>query len=154
MTLLLATEGGMKASTRAWVGYSNILACWTMFPLLVRDGLTIPYFVLTGLWSYLMGLPPTSLSVFLTRTDGGGLALPSKIVHFGTYVGMIGWHVVQAFVLPPEDKPDLWVVANVCLGCAGFSICYLWCLWRTIELSGLLTDLGLAKRSGSEKKIQ
>jgi len=154
MTLLLATEGGMKVGTRAWVGYANILACATMFPLLVRDGLTIPYFVLTGLWSYLMGLPPITLAAYFSSTDEGGLSLFSKAIHLGTYAGMIGWHLVQAFVSPPADKPDLWVVANVCVGCAGFGVCYLWCLWRTVELSGLLADLGLAGKAENEKKTQ
>lgn len=155
MTLLLAADGGMKPSTRAWMGYANVLGCWTMFPLLVRDGLRIPYFVLTCLWAWLMGLPPFSLSTLRASAEEGGLSIFSKTIHALLYVGMIGWHVVEATLSPPDDKPDLWVVANVCLGCAGFGMCYLWCLWRSVEISGVLYDLGIWKKSaGGEKKTQ
>ncbi|KAK3670591.1 Glucosyltransferase-like protein [Recurvomyces mirabilis] len=138
MTLLLAREGGMKPAIRAWVGYANILACWTMFPLLKRDELRIPYFVLTGLWAYLLGLPPLNISAYMISGGDGGLHIPSKAIHIGTYIAMVAWHFGEAFVPPPENKPDIWVVANVCVGAAGFGLCYLWCLWQAVQVSGLL----------------
>ena len=152
MTLLLGTQDGMKAATRSWVGYANTVACWTMFPLLSRDELRIPYLVLTLLWAYLMALPPFSLVAYsMTRTEGG-LHGTSKLLHLGTYAAMLVWHVVEATSPPPEAKPDLWVVANVCLGAAAFAACYLWCLWRTVELSGLLS--AQPRPSESAKKTQ
>ena len=155
-TLLLASEGGMKPATRAWVGYANLLACWTMFPLLARDELRLPYAVLTLLWSYLLGLPPCSMSVY--NAEDGELHWAVKVVHLGTYVAMLVWHVVEFFVPPPESKPDLWIVANVCLGAAGFGLCYLWCLWKLVVESGILEDIGLVKkmtqRLETEKKRQ
>ncbi|EMC93611.1 glycosyltransferase family 57 protein [Baudoinia panamericana UAMH 10762] len=155
MTLLLATEGGMKPSTRAWVGFANILACWTLFPLLVKDELRIPYFVLTGLWAYLMGLPPVDISAYKLSRSEGGLHIISKVIHFGIYAVMVAWHVAEAALAPPENKPDLWVVANVCFGAAGFGICYFWCLWRLVEESGILYDMRLLKRKAQEgKKMQ
>ncbi|TKA22327.1 hypothetical protein B0A50_08052 [Salinomyces thailandicus] len=153
MTLLLATDGGMKPAIRAWTGYANLLACWTMFPLLVRDGLRVPYFILTALWAWLMGLPPCGTSTLTTSAEDGGLSWVGKTIHVATYAGMVGWHVVEMAVAPPEGKPDLWVVANVGLGCAGFGVCYLWCLWRSVEVSGVLYDVGIWKRGvGGEKK--
>ncbi|KAF2480497.1 ALG6, ALG8 glycosyltransferase family-domain-containing protein [Neohortaea acidophila] len=148
MTMLLASEGGMKPSTRAWVGYANILACWTLFPLLVRDGLRIPYFVLSLVFAYLLGLPPVSFELYTASAtpDGAGLHWFAKILHLGTYLACIAWHVVEAFFLPPTNKPDLFVVANVCVGAAGFGVCYLWCLWRLLSESGILQDLGLVKK--------
>ncbi|KAI7302015.1 ALG6, ALG8 glycosyltransferase [Hortaea werneckii] len=156
MTLLLAMQDGMNAANRAWIGYANVLGCWTMFPLLVRDGLRIPYFVLTGLWAWLMGLPPFGTSTLSTPAEEGGLSLISKVIHVATYLGMVGWHIVEATLPPPADKPDLWVVANVCLGCAGFGLCYLWCLWKTLAASGILYDVGIWKKSNAvgEKKNQ
>jgi alpha-1,3-glucosyltransferase len=156
MTLLLASEGGMKPSTRAWVGYANLLACWTMFPLLARDELRIPYAALTLLWCYLMGLPPCSIAAYTASTAEGGLHWSTKIIHLGTYAVMLIWHGLELFVPPPTSKPDLWVVANVCLGAAGFGLCYLWCLWRLVDESGILVDLGLVQkpRSEPEKKRQ
>ncbi|GAB7328236.1 hypothetical protein MBLNU13_g00254t1 [Cladosporium sp. NU13] len=136
MTLLLGTAEGMKPAIRAWVGYANLLACFTMFPLLTRDGLRIPYAVLTLLWAYLLALPPFSLSAYTAFASEGGPHWTSKLIHLGTYAAMLGWHGVVAFKEPPKDKPDLWVVANVLVGAAGFGCCYLWCLWRLVAGSG------------------
>ena len=152
MTLLLAADGGMKPVPRAWVGYANILGCWTMFPLLNRDELRIPYAVLTLLWIYLIGLPPFDFKAYTTSFDEGGLHWTSKIVHLCSYLAMVAWHAVEALLDPPSSKPDLWVVANVCIGAAGFGICYLWCLWRLIVESGLSENLRVVSRSTETQK--
>lgn len=137
MTLLLTGKNGLSAATRGWVGFANILGVWTMFPLLKRDELRVPYFVLTLLWAYLLGLPPTSLSAYTTK-ERGGLGILSKIIHLSFYAAMVAWHIAEAFVLPPQGKPDLWVVGNVLIGAAGFSICYLWSTWNLLLRSGIL----------------
>lgn len=138
MTLLLASDGGLSKDTRAWVGWANVLGSWTMYPLLKRDELRIPYFVMTGLWAYLMGLPPTSFEIYRSRTPVGESSpvsephILTKLLHSCFYLAMIVWHVLEAFVPPPESKPDLWVVLNVLIGAGGFGIAYLWCMWRLI----------------------
>ncbi|KAF2432885.1 ALG6, ALG8 glycosyltransferase [Tothia fuscella] len=137
MTLLLAGHGGLTPSIRAWVGFANILGTWTLFPLLKRDQLRVPYFVLTLFWAYLLGLPPTSLSAY-RNVQRGGLGLFAKFVHLSVYLAMILWHICEAFVPPPENKPDLWIVANVLVGAGGFGICYLWCLYMMVLKSGYL----------------
>ncbi|KAF2859150.1 glycosyltransferase family 57 protein [Piedraia hortae CBS 480.64] len=129
MTLLLASEGGLTPSIRAWVGYANILGCWTMFPLVARDGLRVPYFVLTLLWAYLIGLP--------TVYKSNQLNTLTKLIHIGSYVAMAAWHIIESTIPPPEKLPDLWVVGNISLGCAAFVLCYLWCLllaYNSIEV--------------------
>lgn len=118
-----------------------------MYPLLKRDGLQVPYVVLSLLWSYLLGLPPTSVSAYYDpeqeNVPGRPLApdelrTPTKILHFQTYIIMAFWHILAAFATPPEDKPDLWVVVNSCVGAAAFGICYLWCFWKLVSESRLL----------------
>ena len=136
MTVLLASDAGLRPDMRAWIGFANVVATWTMYPLLKRDELRIPYFVLTGLWAYLLGLPPVSFSAYFGQ-QGGHLSWMVKIVHVSFYVAMVGWHVGEAFVLPPPGMPDIWVVGNVCLGAAGFGLSYLWCLWQLTYKSGL-----------------
>jgi alpha-1,3-glucosyltransferase len=137
MTVLLSGERGLLPSIRAWVGLANMLGVWTMFPLLKRDELRVPYFVISLLWAYLLGLPPVSLSAY---HDGGkgGLNLLTKFLHLNIYLCMVGWHIAEAFFPPPENKPDLWTVINAVVGCGGFGICYLWCLWNLVWKSGLL----------------
>ncbi|KIV99534.1 uncharacterized protein PV09_08836 [Verruconis gallopava] len=137
MTLLLTGKNGLSSSVRSWVGFANMLGSWTMFPLLKRDELRVPYFILTLLWAYLLGLPPVSLSAY-KNDERGGVGLFSKLVHLTCYTAMIAWHIAEAFVKPPQGKPDLWVVGNVLLGAAGFGLCYLWCLWNLVLRSGLL----------------
>ena len=147
MTLLLGSKKGMSKEYRAWIGWANLLGMWTMYPLLKRDELQVPYVVVTLLWCYLLGLPPTSVSVYYDaeheNITGRPLApdelrTPTKILHFQSYIVMAFWHILAAFAAPPEDKPDLWVVVNACFGAAAFGICYLWCFWKLVSESGLL----------------
>lgn len=149
MTLLFGSKNGLSKEYRAWIGWANLLGCWTMYPLLKRDELRTPYVVVSLLWAYLMGLPPTSVSAYYDpereNVPGRELApdelrTPTKILHFQYYVVMAFWHLLAAFAAPPEDKPDLWVVVNSCVGAFGFGICYLWCTWKLISESGLLDD--------------
>jgi alpha-1,3-glucosyltransferase len=146
MTLLLAGKQGMHGEVRAWVGFANLLGAWTMFPLLRRVDLTVPYAVLTLLWAYLLGLPPTSWNAYSSSEQSSPAHWATAVLHTLFYVFMCGWHVVEALFLPPTGKPDLWTVANVGVGAAGFSICYLWCFWRLLKDSDLLP--------GSKEKLK
>ena len=156
MTVLLGGEGGLGTEIRAWVGWANMLGCWTLFPLLKRDELRVPYFVLSLLWAYLLGLPPTSFSLYFGRhSKKSGLSLLIKVLHLGCYAAMIAWHFLEAFADPPTGKPDLWVVLNCVIGAAGFVVCLFWCSWQLILRSGVMDDhLGFRMRVESEKKNQ
>ena len=149
MTLLLGSKNGLSKENRAWIGWANLVGCWTMYPLLKKDELRMPYVVVSLLWAYLLGLPPTSVSAYYDpeheNVPGRELApdelrTPTKILHFQTYIVMAFWHLLAAFATPPEDKPDLWLVVNACIGAACFGICYLWCTWKLISESGLMDD--------------
>ncbi len=141
MTMMLGGDGGLGVEIRAWVGWANMLAVWTLFPLLKRVELRVPYFVLTLLWAYLMGLPPTSLDLYVGKhARKSGIRLSTSAMHLGFYAIMIGWHLAEAFIETPKGKPDLWVVLNVMVGAAGFGICYLWCTWQLLLRSGILQE--------------
>lgn len=132
MTTLLAGRQGLSDRIRTWVGFANILGVWTMFPLLERDELRVPYWVVTLLWSYMMGLPPTNLSAYGSSDNGPHVGHITTAIHAVFYLTMALWHPLQAFVAPPETLPDLWVVINAMIGAAGFGICYLWCLFNLV----------------------
>lgn len=159
MTLLFANDGGLNQDIRAWVGWANILGVWTLFPLLKREELEIPYFVITLLWAYLMGLPPTSMVAYRSRpyasaeetTPSSEPRLLTKVLHLGYYAAMVGWHMLEAFIPPPADKPHLWVVLNVLIGASGFGIAYLWCLWKLVVYSRRI-DRQLAVDESRKKK--
>ncbi|KAK2781215.1 Glucosyltransferase-like protein [Emmonsiellopsis sp. PD_33] len=161
MTLLLGSDGGLSKETRAWVGWANMLGVWTLFPLLRRDELRVPYFVLTLLWAYLLGLPPTSVALYRTQpastevtrsTDN--LNTLTRILHLLYYLSMISWHFLEAFVAPPPGKPDLWVVLNVLIGASGFGIAYLWCTWKLVLQSGLITSSSKGQPVATGEKKQ
>lgn len=156
-TILLGGDGGLGPEMRAWIGWANMLGIWTLFPLLKRDELRVPYFVLSLFWAYLLGLPPTSLSLYTRRySPGAGLSTVFKVVHLGFYAAMVVWHVLEAFIPTPKGKPDLWVVLNTVIGAAGFGICFVWCTWQLILRSGVMEDyFGFRMRVESgEKKTQ
>ncbi|MCJ1279164.1 Glucosyltransferase-like protein [Puttea exsequens] len=141
MTVLLGGDGGLGVEIRAWVGWANVLGVWTLFPLFKRDELKIPYYVLSLLWAYLLGLPPTSLSLYIGKqAQKGAMRLSTRALHLAFYAAMIAWHVAEAYLEPPKNKLDLFVVLNVFIGCAGFSICYLWCTWQLILRTGILNE--------------
>ena len=141
MTILLGGDGGLGPELRAWIGWANMLSVWTLFPLLKRDELRVPYFVLSLLWAYIMGLPPTSFSLYVgRRSRDPGISPLFKVVHLGFYAAMVVWHLLEAFMEPPKGKPDLWVVLNVVIGAAGFAICFTWCTWQLILRSGVMED--------------
>ena len=138
MTLSLAGDGGLSKENRAWVGWANVLGSWTMFPLLKREELRVPYIVMTILWAYLLGLPPTSIETYRSRASSENsnaqfeVHILTKLLHLAFYAAMVGWHILEAFVKPPPGKPDLWVVLNALVGAGGFGIAYLWCMWKLI----------------------
>ncbi|KAJ5738408.1 CAZyme family GT57 [Penicillium malachiteum] len=152
MTLSLAGDGGLNKENRAWVGWANVLGSWTMYPLLKREELRVPYIVMTLLWAYLMGLPPLSLETYRSRSSSEDpnsqfeLNIFTKLLHIIFYALMIGWHVGEAFVPPPPGKPDLWVVLNALIGAGGFGIAYLWCMWK------LVTQCCQSNRRASEEE--
>ncbi|QPG97386.1 hypothetical protein C2857_006240 [Epichloe festucae Fl1] len=145
MTLLLAGKQGLNGDTRSWVGFANIVGAWTMFPLLSRVDLAVPYTVLTLLWAYLVGLPPTCWTAPLMEAASAPKQWVTALVQGAFYIFMLLWHAANAFVAPPLGKPDLWVVANVGVGCAGFMLCYLWCFWKLLVDSGLVGGLNSSK---------
>jgi len=152
MTILLGGDGGLGSEMRAWVGWANMLGVWTMFPLLKRDKLRVPYYVLSLLWAYLLGLPPTSLDLYIGKQAmKGGLRTSTAVMHLGFYVIMVIWHVLEAFLEPPKGKPELWVVLNVLVGAAGFGICFLWCTWQLLVKSGVLEEWFVFRAEMQEK---
>lgn len=115
MTLLLC---GSDRDERAWIGWTNNVAVFSMWPLLRRDGLTLQYIAMTGFWNWvgeMYHLPGSILG---------------KTIHLAVYLAMAGWHVGQATIKMHEKYPDFWVVINVEICCAAFGLVWLWCLLK------------------------
>lgn len=115
-SLLLVSE----KNGRSWIGYVNIVAAFSLWPLLQKDGLQLQYFVYTGFWIWLSGAwrlhPGTSLFSRL-----------SQLIQAGTYAAIFALHVSEPYVRV-EGKPDLPVVLNSLLCAPAFGFFYLWTL--------------------------
>ncbi|RKF57402.1 putative dolichyl pyrophosphate Man9GlcNAc2 alpha-1,3-glucosyltransferase [Erysiphe neolycopersici] len=153
MTLLLAGSHGMSEGIRAWVGFANILGVWTMFPLLQRVHLRVPYFILSGLWMYLLGLPVNLTTLDFKGRSSVTVGLFTSVVHTLYYLLIGFWHIVEAFFTPPLNKPDLWTVVNVEIGATGFFLCYMWCLWNLVKMCGLVNPSSTINTQRSRHKL-
>ncbi|KAI1001871.1 hypothetical protein K3495_g6335 [Podosphaera aphanis] len=151
MTVLLSGNNGLSKDYRAWIGFANLLGVWTMFPLLQRVDLRFPYYVLSLLWAYLLGLPPTSFTLYVGDHAISRFQSWTRKVHLPFYLAMGLWHAAEAFLVPPDTKPDLWVVINVGIGATGFGLCYLWCLGRLWKECGLI---GSRQGQGNKGKLE
>jgi alpha-1,3-glucosyltransferase len=154
MTVLLGSSRGIGPELRAWIGWANALGVWTMYPLLQRDGLRVPYAILALLWAYLLGLPPASWVLY--SPAHGELTAPTKLLHLSFYIAMGIWHVLEAGLAPPKGKPDLWVVINCVVGAVGFALCWAWCTWQVVIRSGFLEEwIGVRVRfdEGQEERV-
>lgn len=151
MTALLASKHGLSKNIRAWVGFANLLGVWTLFPLLERVELRVPYYILSLLWAYLLGLPPTSFDVYKQESHPTWIGFATASLHTAFYATMAVWHIAEAVLTPPSGKPDIWVVLNVGIGAAGFGICYLWCLWTLFVESGISDSPRSEKKKGKAK---
>ena len=139
MTALLASKYAERAAIRAWVGFANIVATWSLYHLLIKDDLQLAYWPILGTWMYLMELPPFNLGLYRVSFEQGGLLFLEKCLHLATYATIVLWHIAQCTIPAPVGKPDLWIVLSMICSCVAFCCCYLWCL------SLLVVDSGLAK---------
>ncbi|TPX58459.1 hypothetical protein PhCBS80983_g03146 [Powellomyces hirtus] len=90
--------------------FFNTVAMYSLFPLLRRDVLVLPYVVLTVLWM--------AVSAFTWSR----VAAPVKLFAMITYSTMLALHILEATVPPPANLPDIYVMANVLLSTGLFSL--------------------------------
>ena len=92
--------------------FSIILSTFSMYPLLVQDGLVLPYFVLQTLFYVLSGIHIQNIETW---------TLKSKV--YWWYVGICGIHLLETFK-PPEKYPHLFHLIVTVYSFIGF--CYIW----------------------------
>ncbi|KAJ1782387.1 Glucosyltransferase-like protein [Coemansia sp. RSA 2399] len=103
-----------------------------MYPLLFRDGLQVPYWVLAVGWSFLRSCPACPADRRTPR-----LVL---VLQWLSTFAMVAIHVLHAFVPPPQALPDVYVVANVLLSCAMFAFFFLYFNYRQFTLLRTSSD--------------
>ena len=53
-----------------------------------------------------------------------------KIIHVGSYTGIIVLHAAEHFIGRVDRFPDLWVVGNVLLCFPAYVLAWFWTLWK------------------------
>ncbi|ORY81881.1 glycosyl transferase [Protomyces lactucae-debilis] len=104
---------------KSWIGYINIVAIFSLWPLLNKDGLGLQYAVLSLLWIWLCGFGQSTES------------MPIRAFHYATYLAMVACHALEPF-FAVSHLPDLWTVANALVSFGAFAAFYLWTLYQLL----------------------
>ncbi|EFC49982.1 dolichyl pyrophosphate Man9GlcNAc2 alpha-1,3-glucosyltransferase [Naegleria gruberi] len=83
---------------RQYVPLLNIVACFSMYPLFIKDKLTLAYYVIQ------------LVSISITFMDFHSLSKISQVVSIFSILGMIGIHILLDYAKPPMRYPDLFTL--------------------------------------------
>ncbi|KAJ2029405.1 Glucosyltransferase-like protein [Coemansia sp. S610] len=103
------------------------VALFSMYPLLFKDGLQIPYWVMAVGWSMLRSCPACPAD---KRTP-----LAVLNAQWVSTLVMVAIHVANMYVPPPPSLPDLYVVLNVVFSCTMFVLFFAYFNYRQLTLS-------------------
>lgn len=128
-TLLLLSSDPSMVGIVQWI---NNVGTFSLFPLLKREGLGLQYTVTLLLINWLIG------GFHLSTTDNllwpRSLHFVFKVIIACSYAAMLALHIVELAIAPPEQYPDLWVVANTTISFGCFGWFYLWLLHKIYKL--------------------
>ncbi|KAI9284963.1 glycosyl transferase [Umbelopsis sp. AD052] len=104
------------------------VAMFSMFPLLKREALVLPYFLVTILWNYLAGFHTIPMSKVV------------KLLTSICYTVILVWHIAESYIPPPQALPDLYTVLNVLFSCGCYLLAFLYFNWRQFNLVDNATE--------------
>ncbi|KAI8639848.1 glycosyl transferase [Parasitella parasitica] len=99
------------------------VAMFSMFPLLKREGLVIPYYITSIMWNWLVG------------GYGATTCLAARLGTLGVHVMFIIWHVAEEFIDAPASLPDIYTVLNVLISCGLFTLLFGYYLYRQFTVT-------------------
>lgn len=114
---------------RCWVGLMNIVATFSLWPLLKKDGLQLQYGIVMFLWLWLGNFWKPGQ---YTRSEK-----LSKALHYSILTSIMLAHVLEPWVVV-QDKPDLWAVLNVLICAPLFGLFYVWTLIQMVDTNDAL----------------
>ncbi|KAI5117927.1 hypothetical protein M0805_002006 [Coniferiporia weirii] len=123
---LLLSGAPNDSFTFEWSVLVNNVAVFSMWPLLKKDGLGIPYLALTFFWNYIIGYNPF------------GKPTPKHVLRYisiSVYTLMFLIHIAELFISPPRRYPDLFPVLNVLVSTPIFFVTWLWSIKRSAEVT-------------------
>jgi alpha-1,3-glucosyltransferase len=116
-------------------GWFSLVATFSMFPLLARDGLRLAYAVCQLGYAAMAHAIPAEADSPASRPGAAPawLVAVSRRLHALSLAGMVGLHLAEATLAPPRRYPDIHAVAFSAYACAHFVGAYLllvWWMWR------------------------
>ncbi|KAJ2077393.1 Glucosyltransferase-like protein [Coemansia sp. RSA 988] len=112
------------------------VALFSLYPLLFKDGLNLPYWVMAVGWSALRSCPACPAD---TRTP----SIVMKLQWLST-LAMLTIHLGDTLLSPPASLPNLFVVLNVLYSCGMFVLFFVYFNYR--QLVCLRSDADAAKQ--------
>ncbi|KND00681.1 dolichyl-P-Glc:Man(9)GlcNAc(2)-PP-dolichol alpha-1,3-glucosyltransferase [Spizellomyces punctatus DAOM BR117] len=106
-----------------WSVWFNNVAMFSMFPLLKRDQLVLPYVLLLLLWNWF-----ASFSIRQASKN-------AKIVVLLSYMPILLVHTLEATVPPPAKFPDIYTMASVGISTGLFLVFLVYFNYRQFTLS-------------------
>ncbi len=100
------------SSHRHLVTSTTAIACFSMFPLLERDGLAL---------QYAFFMPLLAWACFRWRS--------SWILLISTWIPVLCTHLLMIFVAPPKNLPHLWIMLCMVISFLHFVSVFLMTLW-------------------------
>ncbi|PIA19633.1 ALG6, ALG8 glycosyltransferase [Coemansia reversa NRRL 1564] len=98
------------------------VALFSLYPLLFKDGLCLPYWVMAVGWSLLRSCPACPRDI----------QTPPVVVKMQwlTTLGMLAIHICDALLVPPASLPNIFVVLNVLYSCGMFVLFFVYFYYR------------------------
>ncbi|RXW25365.1 hypothetical protein EST38_g522 [Candolleomyces aberdarensis] len=139
LPLTLLMSGAQPGTAlHSWGALGNNVAVFSMWPLLKRDGLAVPYIATVVLWNRLVGYNPlTNLSVDFRQ-----------LFSLAVYSAAIALHALELVIAPPARYPDLFPVLNVLISTPVFVLIWLWSIKCGVEVAWALGGLSSSSSSG------
>jgi len=107
----------------ALFGWFASVASFSLYPLLKRDGQSLPYFVGQAAY-FALSLHLEALVVQQRPVPSASLAQLIRIAMGTSLLGMLTLHLLEATVLPPSRYPDLHTVVFAAYSCLHFVVAY------------------------------
>ncbi|KAJ2625997.1 Glucosyltransferase-like protein [Coemansia sp. RSA 1358] len=127
MAISFCSPALLLANDEHWaVNWFTQVALFSMYPLLFKDQLQIPYWVLAIGWSLLRSCPACPADKRTPR-------LVILLQWLSTLV-MVIIHLLHALVPPPPSLPDIYVVANVLFSCVMFIFFFIYFNYRQFTI--------------------
>lgn len=126
----------------AFINWFTIVSTWTVWPLLCVDRLQVAYFCVSIIYCTLVWLFVDDNDV-IPRSCLEHWTITQAIVPLSG-AAMVGLHVLEVFVTPPERLPDLFPVLWSIVGCGFFCISWVVTCWH-------LYKSGSNEEKGKEK---